>query len=185
MKNPIVCFILASMFFAAASAVRAENLWTESFPNVKNWTIVSDPGEGSTITSSGGIAALYVDKGKNQAAFAPLQSETTMVPFDPKKASEYTITWKIDHLTYSVGWDLAMDELDANRKYINTVWNIYPVNGNCASIGEFSKNLGGYIWKPWTKYIALKIDVYTGDPNQTVYVGYIKIDRVKKTGLGH
>ena len=183
MKNPIVCFILASMFFAAAPAARAENLWTESFPNVKNWTIVSDPGEGSTITSSGGLAVLYVDKGKTQAAFAPLQTEATTVAFDPSKASEYTISWKIDHLTTSVSWDLAMDEFDANKKYINTVWNIFPIKGNCVSIGEFSKNLGGYVWKPETRYIAPKIDVYTGDPKQTVYVTYIKIDRVKKAGL--
>lgn len=183
MKNLIVCLILACAFFAAAPALRAENLWTENFPNVKNWTIVSDPGEGSTITSSDGLAVLYVDKGKNQAAFAPIQTEATMVPFDPSKASEYTITWKIDHLTNSVGWDLAMDELDANRKYINTVWNIYPMKGNCASIGEFSKNLGGYIWKPETRFIAPKIDVFTGDPTQAVYVTYIKIDRIKKAGL--
>jgi len=183
MKKLIVCLVLASAFFAAAPAVRAENLWTESFPNVKNWTIVSDPGEGSTMTSSGGLAVLYVDKGKNQAAFAPVQSEITMVPFNPSNASEYTITWKIDHLTTSVSWDLAMDELDANRKYINTVWNIFPVKGNCASVGEFSKNLGGFIWKKETRYIAPKIDVYTGEPKQTVYVGYIKIDMVKKALL--
>jgi len=183
MKNLIVCFVLAFAFFAAIPAVQAENLWTENFPNVKNWTILSDPGEGSTMTSSDGLAALYVDKGKNQAAFAPLQSEATMVAFDPSKASEYTITWKIDHLTASVSWDLAMDELDANRKYISTVWNVYPVKGNCASIGEFSKNLGGFTWKPETRYIAPKIDVFTGDPKQTVYVGYIKIDRVKKSSL--
>lgn len=164
-----------------APAAQAETLWGKEFSNVKDWIVIYDPGSDSSIKSVDGLGALYVNAGKNEAAFGPdPHIEANFMPFDPSKASEYTISWKIEKMTGSAGWDIAIDEFNADKQFINTVWNIYPGTGNCSDRGEFSKILAERQWKPETRYIMPKINVHTGAGAQTVYLRYIKIDRTAK-----
>ena len=164
-----------------APVAQAETLWGKEFSDAGDWIVIYDPGSDSSIKPADGLGALYVNAGKNEAAFGPdPHIEINFVPFDPSKASEYTISWKVDHLTNSVGWDIAIDEFNADKQFINTVWNIYPGTGNCSDRGEFSKILAERQWKPETRYIMPKINVHSGNASQTVYLRYIKIDRTAK-----
>lgn len=158
----------------------AETVWSEDFSDVSDWGIISDPGAGSTITASGGSGAMYVDKGKNLAAFGPNTTDANLISFIPTKRSEYTIKWRVNDLTWSVSWDVAIDVFDANKQYLDTVWNIYPSMGSTAEKGEFSKNLGEKTWNIYTRYIKPKINIHTGEPAQTVYFDYIKVEQTPK-----
>jgi len=164
-----------------APVAQAETLWGKEFSNAGDWIVIYDPGSDSSVKSVDGLGALYVSAAKSEAAFGPdSHIETNLMPFDPSKASEYTISWKIEQVTNSVGWDIAIDEFNADKQFINTIWNIYPATGNCSDRGEFSKILSERQWKPETRYIMPKVNVHTGGGSQTVYFRYIKIDRTAK-----
>lgn len=175
--------IIVLGFVMIAPLVWAETIWVENFSDVRGWGIVYNSAGGSTITASGGLGAMYVNAGGAEAAFAPTQVEANFIPFDPTKKSEYTIKWKVDSLTDSVGWDIAIDQFDSKKKFVDTMWNIHPVEGNTAEKGEFSKNLGQKSWSAYTKFIIPKVGVHTGFGAQTVRFDYIKVDRGPKNPL--
>lgn len=168
--------VIAIMSFG--SYAHAAIIWSEDFSDVSDWGVVHDPGGSSTITSDGSLGAMYVDAGANQAAFAPNQIDANFISFDPTKASDYTLNWDIDSLTWSTSWDIAMDEFASDKSYVGTVWNIYPAAGTTAETGSLSKNLSGFSWNASTAYIIPKVDVYTGDPAQTVYFDSMEVDVV-------
>ena len=161
-------------------AVQAETVWKKEFTDVSDWTIMSDPGTGSKLSVLNGVGAFHVSAPKSEASFVPSPAGNNLVPFDPSKASEYSISWKVDTLTNSMGWDLAVDLFDACGKWIDTVWNIYPETGNCSEKGEFNKNLGGKDWKPEARFIAPKLNIHTGSGSQTAYISYIRIDHLSR-----
>ncbi len=177
MKKILFSLVAMIMFGIFTSAIQAEILWLEDFSDVNDWMVISDPGEGSTITISDNLGAMYIDKDTNVAAFTPVQTETNFIPFDLTKKSKYIIEWKVDHLTDSVSWDIAIDEFDADKQYINTIWNIYPSAGNIAEKGKFSKSLGSKTWNVKTAYIIPKVTIHTGNAKQTVYFTYIKVTK--------
>jgi len=119
-------------------AVHPETIWKKEFTDVSDWLIINDPGSGSKLSVSNGVGAFYVNAPKGEASFGPSPVESNIVPFDPSKASEYSIIWKVDTLSNSVGWDLAVDLFDSCGKWIDTVWNVYPENGNCSEKEEFN-----------------------------------------------
>ncbi|MDP3787352.1 MAG: hypothetical protein Q8R05_07420 [Candidatus Omnitrophota bacterium] len=168
----------------------AETIWSEDFSDVSDWGVVFDPGGGSVIKRSNGLdsmqsdsnpahmAALYVDKEHAQAAFSPNPVGSNFIPFDPAKKSEYTLKWKVDRLTTSVSWDIAIDEFNANKKYINTIWSICTANNEAGK--EFSKNLGNKGWSASTKYVIPKISLHSGDAAQTAYLSYMSLEKASK-----
>lgn len=177
-------------FILPAQIACAETIWSEDFSDVSDWGVVFDPGGGSGIKHSNGLdgmhsgsnpvfmAALYVDKGGNQAAFAPNPVGSSFIPFDPAKKSEYTLKWKVESLTGSVSWDIAIDEFNANKKYINTIWGVCTANNEAGK--EFSKNLGNKGWSASTRYIIPKISLHSGDAAQTVYISYMSVEKASK-----
>lgn len=160
-----------------STVAHAEILWSEDFADVSDWRIISDSGGGSTISVSDGLGAMYVDKRNSIAAFAPNLNDANLVPFDPMQSSEYTINWKVDHLTKSVSWDISVDEFDADKEYLDTVWNVYPIKSSTASSGEFSQNLGDKSWDSETAYIIPKATIHTGGRRQTIYFSYMNVER--------
>lgn len=170
-------------------------IWSEDFSSVSDWAVIADQGGGSTITvsnklgtinsekgnsiytgtSNNSLGAMYVDKSNKMSAFVPSETASNLIPFNPLRKSEYLIKWSILSLTDSVSWDIAIDQFNENKQYIDTAWNIYPSMGSTTEKGEFSKNLGEKHWNPSTRYIKPKITVHTGNPAQTVCFGYIKI----------
>lgn len=176
MKKLLISLVVILGVGMLASVTHAETLWSEDFSDVSDWGIISDPGGGSTITAVGGQGVMYVDKGDNIAAFGPNQTDANLIPFVPTKRSEYTIKWRVNDLTWSVSWDVAIDVFDVDKEYLDTVWNIYPSMGSAAEKGEFSKNLGEKTWDINTRYIMPKINIHTGDGKQTVYFDYIKVE---------
>ncbi len=180
MKQLLVSLIVMIELGMLTPVIHAETLWSEDFSDVGDWEIISDPGGGSSITASGGLGVMYVDKSNNLAAFCPRTTDASLIPFIPAKRSEYTIKWKVDNLTTSVSWDIAIDEFDGNKKFINTVWNAYPKIGSTVETGEFSKNFGEKTWSFKTKYIKPKITIHTGDAAQKVCFDYIKIEKAPK-----
>lgn len=177
MKQFLVSLIVIIGLGMLTPVIHAETLWSEDFSDVGDWEIISDQGGGSSITASDGLAAMYVDKSNNLAAFGPRTTDVSLVPFIPAEKSEYIMKWKVGNLTTSVSWDIAIDEFDENKKFINTIWNIYPKIGSTAETGEFSKNFGEKTWTLKTKYIKPKITIHTGNAAQKVCFDYIKIEK--------
>lgn len=169
MSRPVMILAIALGFIMSAPAANAEIVWSEDFSDVYGWGIVYDPGGGSSITSSGGSGAFYVDKGNDQAAFAPLQSDANFIAFDSSKASGYRLDFTVDGLTWSTSYDIAMDEFNSQKQWLSTVWQVYPLQYTTTDTGSLSSSLGGFAWNPDVAYIIPKVNVHTGDPAQTVY----------------
>lgn len=180
MKKFSLGIILILGIGMSAPVAYAEILWSEDFADVSDWRVISDSGGGADITVSEGLGAMYVDKRNSIAAFAPEQNDANLVPFDPMQKSEYTINWKVDHLTKSVSWDISIDEFNVDKEYLDTVWNVYPTKSSTARSGEFSENLREKSWDAKTAYIVPKVTVHTGGKQQTVYFGYMNIERKGK-----
>lgn len=177
MRN-LLALIAAIAIMSFAPSTQAAIVWSEDFSDVSDWGVVYDPDGGSTITASGGLGAMYIDKASSQAAFAPNQTDANFISFDPTNASDYTLYWDVDSLTGSVGWDIAMDQFNSGKSHLSTIWNIYPESGNCGETGELSKNLSGFGWDSSTAYIIPKVSVHTGEAAQTAYFDSIEMDVV-------
>lgn len=178
MSKFLLALVLVIGCMVSGSAVQAEVIWSEDFSDVGEWGVISDPGGGSTITVVDGLGAMQINEGKNTAAFGPNPVSENFIPFDPGKKDAYAINWKIDKLTDSVSWDIAIDEFDSNQQYINTIWYIYPAKGSTNEKGEFSKSFGNKTWNSKTSYIIPKVTVYSGNGQQTVY--FSRLEVIKK-----
>lgn len=189
MRGFLISLAVVLGLVISAPVVRAEVVWSDNFSDVSKWAVIFDPGSGSAIKSSNGLdgmqtgghiymGAMYVDKGSDQAYFAPGPAGANFIPFDPARKSEYTLKWNVAKLTNSVSWDIAVDEFDANKKYIDTVWGVYTASNEFGK--EFSKNLGNKKWRADTRYIIPKIGIHTGDPGQTAYFSYISVEKSSK-----
>ena len=177
MSKLVISLAILLGLMISAPAVKAATLWSEDFSNVSDWGIVYDPGSGSTLTASGGLGALYVDKGSNQAAFAPNQADANFIPFDRTNSSEYSLNFIVDHLTWSTSYDIAMDEFNSSKAWVGTIWQVYPVQYTSTDTGSHSRNLGDLTWDSNVAYLIPKVNVHTGDPAQTVYFDNMSMDQ--------
>jgi len=155
-----------AMLASLATSAHAAVIWNQDFSDVSNWTVIFDPGGGSTITSNGSQGLFYVNANDNTAAFVPINSGTqSLVPFNPASASDYAMSFTVDSVTGSVSYDIVLDEFDENGDYLSTVFGIVPQS---AFVGSDVVSLGSFTFDDNAAYLAPKINVYTGFGAQTV-----------------
>lgn len=175
-------FLLVS---GAAAAPADLVIWNEDFSDVSDWTIVYDPGGGSSITSDGDEASLFVNASASEGAFAPNTAVAPFVPFDPTRPDDYTMIFEVAGLTYSTSYDLALDQFsDSNGgAFLSTIWLVYPSSGTSVSTGLVSVGLGtvsGFDGN--ARYLQPKINVHTGDGLQTVRFDNLSFHVVPEPG---
>ena len=175
MKKLLTLAVLVAIM-SIGSYAQAATLWSEDFTDVSDWSVVWQAGSGSTITASGGLGELYVNDAASQSAFAPNQTDANFIPFNPVNKSDYTLNWIVDSLTWSTSWSIALDEFNSSKAYISTSWQTYPAVGSTGDIGTFAQNLGSKTFNASTAYVIPKVDVYTGDGAQTVYLDSMSMD---------
>ena len=146
------------------SYAHADIIWNQNFSNVSNWMII-DPSGGSTITSDGTLGLLYVNGANTQAAFIPNTVTKPFVPFNPAQKNQYTLYFNINSITWSTSYDIALDEFDSNKSWLDTM-----SSSSSTLTGSYSINLGGFTFNANTAYLMPKIIVYTGDGGQTVKI---------------
>lgn len=174
MKRFLVSITLIAVM-TIGSYTQAATLWSEDFSDVSDWGIVYAQHYGSSISASGGLGRLYVDAPNSVAAFAPNTIDANLIPFDTTKKSEYTLNWIVDDLTYSISWDIALDEYDLSKTYISTSWGIYGTSTN--EKGAFAQNLGSKTFNADTAYVKPKVTVHTGAVAQSVYLDNMSMDQ--------
>jgi hypothetical protein len=163
----LVCALAVLPLCASAVSI---TVWNEDFSDVSDWQIISDPGGGSTITTDGDLAALYVDKASEQAAFGPkTDGSSAFVPFDRDNPHIYSMHFTVDSITYSLSYDIALDLFDAGENYLATVWQVFPESSTSTFVGYTNVNLGTFSYHADTVYLMPKITVHTGDGGQTAY----------------
>ncbi len=171
----VFCAIVGCGLLLACTA-RATIIWSEDFSNVSDWTVIADPGGGSTITSDGNLGLLYVNAANNQAAFGPQTGVAPFVPFDPNYKASYTMGFTVAAITYSTSYDIALDEFNSGGNYIGTVWQVFPTASTSTFVGSTSVSLGAFTYTAGTTYLMPKITVHTGDPAQTVSFDNLQFD---------
>jgi hypothetical protein len=144
-------------------------VWSEDFSNVSDWSVISDPGGGSSITSDGNLGSFYVNASNNVAAFGPNHTGTSgLALFNTANKNDYFLNFTVDSLTWSTSYDLALDEFGADGQYTGTVWQVFPALSTSTDTGSFSVALGAFTYDPGIMYILPKLTVHTGDGGQTV-----------------
>jgi hypothetical protein len=167
---------LVLLLLGPVLTVRAELIWSENFTNVSAWSVVSDPSGGSTITSDGIRASLYVNANDSLAAFAPAVGLKPMVEFNQANKSAYSMSFSVEDLTWSLSYDVALDQFDASSNYLSTVWQVFPIEFTSTFVGSTNINLGGYSFDASCVYVMPKITVHTGDGGQTVRFNSMSFD---------
>lgn len=156
----------AAALVGFTASTQAAVIWNQDFSDVSNWTVIFDPGGGSSLTSNGTEGLFYVNAGTSSAAFVPVNTGTqSLVPFDPGNASDYAMTFTVASVTGSTSYDIVLDEFDGDGNYIATVFGVVPQS---AFVGSDTISLGSFSFDVNTSYLAPKIDVYTGLGAQTV-----------------
>lgn len=169
---------IACMVLGAYSAALAETVWTENFTDVADWSVIYDPGKGSTITTDGNLGSFTVKAGGSEAAFVPAADVAPYAPFDPAKKAQYTLTFKVEKITASVSYDIAFDQFvePSADGFLGTIWQVHPTNGTSIATGTVVVNLGGYEFDSTAKFILPKVTVHTGYGDQTVKFDLMQID---------
>jgi len=169
---------VALMVLSVGAEALAETVWTENFSDVADWSVIYDPGKGSTITTDGNLGSLTVMAGGSEAAFVPAADVAPYAPFDPAKKAQYTLTFTVDKITASTSYDIAFDQFFEPSKdgFNGTIWQVHPTNGTSTATGTIVVNLGKYEFDPTTKFIMPKVTVHTGYGDQTVKFDLMKID---------
>ena len=162
---------LLVLALGAASAPADLVIWSEDFSDVSDWRVVYDPGGGSSISSDGAEASLFVNGSATEAAFIPDTAVAPFVPFDPAQAGDYTLSFVVAGLSGSTSYDIALDQFsDSNSgAFLSTLWQVFPSSGTSVSTGLVTINLGTVAgFDASTQYLQPKINVHTGDGGQTV-----------------
>lgn len=113
---------------------------------------------------------IQLTNANTQSSFIPNIAVKPFVPFDPVNKSRYVLNFIINSLTWSTSYGITLDEFDANRAYIGTVWNVFPISSTSTAIGPQNVNLGGFSFDACAAYIMPKINIHTGDGAQTVKI---------------
>jgi hypothetical protein len=167
-KQRLWLAVAAITFVSFAAAAATAVIWSENFSNVSNWRIISDPGGGSSITSDGSRAALFVQAPQNLAAFGPKPGVAPLVAFDLADKGKYALSFTVSKLTLSLSYDIALDEFDAQTNYVGTIWQVFPSTSTSTFVGSTNVSLGALVYDTKTAYLLPKITVHTGDGSQTV-----------------
>lgn len=158
--------------WASVAAADPIVIWSEDFSDVSDWQIVYDPGGGSTLSSDGDLAALFVNAAASEAAFIPNTAVAPFVPFDPSRPGDYTLTFVVAGLSYSTSYDVALDQFSAPHSgaFLSTVWQVFPSSGTSVSTGQVTISLGAVAgFDGAAQFLQPKINVHTGDGGQTVW----------------
>ncbi|MFH0878993.1 MAG: PEP-CTERM sorting domain-containing protein [Lentisphaerota bacterium] len=153
-------------------------IWSEDFSttSVTNWTVGSEMHPGSTITSDGNLGLFYVNGTNSLTAFIPRTGFKPFVPFNPAEKSQYTMTIVADSMTWSLSYDFALDQFDSGGGYLDTYWQAYPPAGTTTNIGTIQVNLGSMTFNSSAAYLMPKLDVHTGDGQQTLRLDSMSFD---------
>lgn len=159
---------VATVFAGVVVVAEAAVLWTEDFSDVSGWRVISDPGGGSEVASNGSSGMLFVQSAHNLAAFGPKPVNSRMIPFDPARKENYSLTVNVSDLSSSVSYDIALDQFDVSRNYVGTVWQVFPSTSTSTFTGSTNVSLGNLCYETNTAYLLPKITVHTGEGRQTV-----------------
>jgi len=164
--------VLISVLATAAAVAVADLVWEEDFSDVSDWSVIYDPGGGSSITANGGLGDMYVAVGGSEAAFGLV----TAIPFDTSRKDDYTLLFTVDALTASAEYDIALDEFDSGGGWLNTIWQVFPSSGRSTFTGSDGVNLGAFTYDASTAYLKPKVDVHADAAAQTVSFDSMSMD---------
>jgi len=176
----MISILTGCLMLLAVYSAQADLLWSEDFSDVSDWSVISDPGGGSTITSDGNLGLFYVNSNNTEAAFGP---NTGVAPFVPKSDdSSFTMSFDVDSLTSSTSYDIALDEFDSSHTYLSTIWQVFPSSGTSTFTGSTNINISGLSYNANTAYLMPKIDVHTGNGAQTVRFDSMQFTTIPEPG---
>lgn len=169
------CLILVvALLFGALTAAAWITVWDEDFSEVSSWSIIHDPGGGSSISSDGDWGYFYVNAAASEAAFIT----SDRIPFNPGESALYNLYLQVEGVTASTSYDIAMDQFDASYGWLGTIWNFFPTNSTSIFVGETNINMGMFSYNPNTAFLAPKIGVHTGVGVQTVLFDYMAVEMI-------
>ncbi|MBU0677471.1 MAG: PEP-CTERM sorting domain-containing protein [Verrucomicrobia bacterium] len=159
-------------------------IWDETFDGTRAWNVIAQDDPGSSVNISGGQADFYVDAADSHTSFGPTQLGDFAAPINTSQKGDYTLYFIIDSLSWSTSYQIALDEFDSSKQYVNTVWQVYPPAGNSTDTGTISVNLGSFTFHGGVEYVAPKLDMYTGDGAQTITFDRVYFDQAEGGGGG-
>jgi hypothetical protein len=172
MRLPVIIIALA---FASCclNASAAIIIWNEDFVDVNNWTVIFDQNGGSTITSDGNLGLFNVPSANNETAFGPIPLSSPLVLFQPNSPQDYNMAFTVDSVSWSMSYDIRLDQFDANTNNVGTVFGVYPQG---TFVGATNINLGAFTFNGSAVFLLPKITVFTGDGGQV-----FKMDNINFT----
>jgi hypothetical protein len=157
----LVCFL---SFVAGA---RAAVIWSEDFSDVSDWQVILDPGGGTSITSDGNLGLFHVGPASSEAAFGPIPGTAPLVDFVPANKNLYAVDLVVDSLTGSTSYELRLDEFGSSTNYLGTVFGVLAQG---VFTGTTNIALGAFSFNASAVYLLPKVEMFTGDGDQTVRV---------------
>ena len=164
-----VC-LAAWIFGVAVLPVHANTVWTEDFSDVSDWSVIFDPGSGSSLTSDGNLGLFHVPSAGSEAAFGPIPGTAPFVSLTAGTAANITMSLTTDSLTGSTSYDIRLDEFDAGMNYVSTVFGVLSQG---TFTGTTNISLGTFSFSGSTAFVLPKVSVFTGLGDQTVRIDEI------------
>lgn len=167
----LLALIAVMAVMSLGSYAEATIIWNEDFSGVGDWSVIA----GNGVITSDGTLGRFNEPDASDTFTGIFSDSANYSTFDPTNKADYSLIFDMDSITSSVSYKIHFDQFDSGKTWLSTVWDIQP---DTNFVGIKTIGLGGFTWDASTAYISPKVDVSSGDADQSVYFDDMSIDVV-------